>query len=77
MLEIQNKYLLRKWLFKILSEEGVWQELIQNKYLQNKTLAQVQLKPTDPPFWKGLMHVKDEFFSRGSFVVEDGSAVRF
>ena len=53
VLEIKNKCLLSKWLFKILNEEGVWQELIQNKYLKNKTLAQVEAKPTDSPFWKG------------------------
>ena len=66
VLEIKNKCLLSKWLFKLLNEEGVWQELIRNKYLINRTLAQVDEKPTNSPFWKGLMHVK-EFFSRGSF----------
>ena len=39
VLELKNKCLLSKWLFKLLNEEGVWQELIQNKYLRDKTLA--------------------------------------
>jgi hypothetical protein len=60
VLELKNKSLLSKWLFKLLNEEGVWQELLQNKYLQSKTLSQVTAKPTDSPFWKGLMEVKDE-----------------
>jgi hypothetical protein len=29
----------------------------------------MQEKPTDSPFWKGLMWVKNEFFSRGYFKV--------
>jgi hypothetical protein len=37
----------------------------------------VTAKPTDSPFWKGLMGVKDEFFSRGSFWVGNGQQVRF
>jgi hypothetical protein len=31
VLEHKNKCLLIKWLFKIINEEGVWQELFQNK----------------------------------------------
>jgi hypothetical protein len=45
VLELKNKSLLSKWLFKIINEEGVWQELLQNKYLHSKTLSQVEAKP--------------------------------
>jgi hypothetical protein len=76
-LDIKNKCLLSKWFFKLLSEEGVWQELLSNKYLGSKSLLQVQVKPTDSPFWKGIMRVKDDFFRRGSFVVRDGMKTRF
>ena len=69
VLEIKNKCLLSKWLYKILNEEGVWRELLCNKYLNNKNLSQVEAKPTDSPFWKGLMSVKHEFFKRGCFNV--------
>ena len=51
--------------------------MLQNKYLQNKTLSQVTAKPTDSQFWKGLMKVKDDFLSRGKFVVGNGQATRF
>jgi hypothetical protein len=63
VLELKNRCLLSKWLYKLLNEEGVWQELLHNKYLKNKTLSQVTAKPTDSPFWKGLMGGKDDFFS--------------
>jgi hypothetical protein len=39
VLELKNKCLLRKWLFKILIEEGVSQELLRNKYLHSKSLG--------------------------------------
>jgi hypothetical protein len=60
VLELKNKCLLSKWLFKILTEEVMWQQLITNKYLNNQTLAQVEVKHSNSPFWKGLMH-KDDF----------------
>ena len=63
VLEIKNKCLLSKWLHKLLNEEGVWQELLINKYLGDKTLSQVHAKPLDSPFWRGLMKVKEYFFT--------------
>jgi hypothetical protein len=76
VLELKNKCLLSKWLFKLLNEEGVWQELLHNKYLRHKTLSAVQAKPTDSSFWKGLMRVKEEFFNRGFFQIGNGMNTR-
>jgi hypothetical protein len=36
ILDIKNKCLLCKWLFKLLSDEGVWPELLTNKYIRGK-----------------------------------------
>ena len=77
VLEIKNKCLLSKWLFKILTERGVWQELISNKYLKGKSLSQVEAKPTDSPFWMGVMGAKHLFFQRLSSVVGNGLNTRF
>jgi hypothetical protein len=55
----------------------VWQELLQNKYLRQKILSKVKAKPTDSLFWKELMGVKDDFFSRGFFKVGNGVNTRF
>lgn len=72
VLEIKNRCLLSKWLFKLLNEDGVWQELLHNKYLRQKTLSEVQARPSDSAFWKGLMEVKQEFFAREFFKVGNG-----
>jgi hypothetical protein len=72
-LELKNKSLLAKWLDKLINEEGMWQELLHNKYLNSKTLTQVSAKPTDSPFWRGLMNVKEEFLARGSLILVMGS----
>jgi hypothetical protein len=77
VLELKNKCLLSKWLFKLLNEDSVWQELLKNKYIHSKSLSQVVTKTTDSPFWKGLMCVKEEYFSRGNLVVGNGISTRF
>jgi hypothetical protein len=61
-LELKNKYLLSKWPYKLLNKEGVWQELLHNKYLHSKTPSQVSTKPTESPFRKGLINFNDDFF---------------
>lgn len=33
-IENQNQYLLIKWLFKLIDEEGLWQDLLRRKYLK-------------------------------------------
>ena len=76
-LDIQNKCLLSKWLFKLLNEDGMWQELLRNKYIKDKTLGSCVKKPTNSHFWKSLMNVKDVFMDFGSFKVLDGSQTRF
>uniref|UniRef100_A0A452ZPZ5 Reverse transcriptase zinc-binding domain-containing protein n=1 Tax=Aegilops tauschii subsp. strangulata TaxID=200361 RepID=A0A452ZPZ5_AEGTS len=55
-IEVKNKCLLSKWIYRLAVErDGVWIQLLRNKYLNSKTLAQVTAQPSDSPFWKGLM----------------------
>jgi hypothetical protein len=43
VLDIKNRCLLYKWLYKLLLVEGVWHELLTNKYLNGKKLYQIQI----------------------------------
>jgi hypothetical protein len=76
-LDIKNKALLSKWLFQLLTTDGTWQQLLCNKYLGSKPLSQVQWKSGDSTFWAILMKVKNEFLHFGTFLLKDGSHVRF
>jgi hypothetical protein len=72
VLDLKHKCLLSKWLFKLSTKEGMWQEILENKYLKNKKLSQVEAKPIDLPFWKGHMRVKKYLFARAGFNVGVG-----
>jgi hypothetical protein len=54
VLELKNKCLLSKWLFKLLTEEGIWQELIHNKYIKDNTLSKSKETLLTHPSGKGL-----------------------
>ena len=74
-LDLQNKSLLCKWLFRLCNEDGMWQQLIRNKYLKNNTLSQVCKRPGDSQFWSGLMEIKSQFLNLGSFILKNGTQV--
>jgi hypothetical protein len=50
---------------------------LDNKFLNKKTLSQVQAKPIDYSFWKGLMHFSDDIFNGVFLIVRDGKSTRF
>ena len=76
-LKLKNIALLSKWLFKLLTTEGNWQQLLKNKYLGSKPLVQAEWKTGDSHFWRSLMKVKQDFFRFGTFKINNGSQVRF
>ena len=76
-LEVKNRALLGKWLFKLLSEDGIWQTLIRRKYVGEKAVSQVVWKPGDSHFCAGLMATKKYFFPNASFSIKNGSEIRF
>jgi hypothetical protein len=76
-LELQNRCLLSKWLFKLCNKEGMWQDLIKNKYLKNKMLSQVEKKAGDSHFWASLMGFKDRFINLSWFRLNNGTQIRF
>ena len=76
-LEIQNQCLLSEWLFKLINEQGVWQDSLKRKYFNNQSLTQVERKYGDSHFWSDLMKVKYSFLTMGSWIVNNGEQVRF
>jgi hypothetical protein len=75
-LAVKNICLLSKWFYRLLNEDGVWQQL-QNKYFGGKSLTQVQGKPGDSHFRSDLIKVKNDLFKWGSFRLKDGCQIRF
>jgi hypothetical protein len=74
--EIQTRCLLSKWLFKLINEDDIWQNLLRRKYLSNKTLSQAHKQPGDSHFWAGLIKVKGHFLQCGRFKINSGLDTR-
>jgi hypothetical protein len=73
-LEVKNTALLRKWLFKLLTEEGTWKTISLVKKLCLRFFGNLVIRIN---FWAGLMATKKFFFGLGYFSIKDGSEIRF
>jgi hypothetical protein len=40
-LEVKDTAFLVKWLFKLLTEDGIWKTILKQKYIGPKALSQV------------------------------------
>ena len=61
----------------MLTTDGTWQQILRNKYLGTKPLVQVQWKSGDSHFRASLMKAKANFLKFGTFIIKDGSQIRF
>jgi hypothetical protein len=39
--------MLSKWLYELINEQGIWQDLLKRKYMQDKTIGHIKRKPGD------------------------------
>jgi hypothetical protein len=76
-IDVQNKCLLSKWLFNMINEDDMWQQLLRNKYLKRYPSAKLTHRFGDSHFRSGLMKVKDTFLNLGSFILKMGSKLGF
>jgi hypothetical protein len=72
-----NISLLAKWWWKLEQESGLWQEIIQAKYLNNKTIFSVTHKASDSPIWFDMLKVKDTYLQGRGVEIRDGRKTRF
>ncbi|WVZ90234.1 hypothetical protein U9M48_036551 [Paspalum notatum var. saurae] len=75
--ENKKKYRLAKWTILLIAFDGLWQQILRNKYVGSKPLVQVEWKVGDSHFWSCLMKVKLDFLRFGTFIVKDRSQVKF
>ncbi|WVZ57739.1 hypothetical protein U9M48_008086 [Paspalum notatum var. saurae] len=70
-LDVKNTALLSKWLYNLLISDGTWQQILRNKFLKHSEKMETHI------FGACLMKVKHDFLRFGTFLIKNGSQVRF
>jgi hypothetical protein len=76
-LRVMNFCLLCKWLWKLETTDGLWQQMIRAKYLKNKPLSQRVSKPSDSHFWQGVLKTAGTFTRCSRRLVGNGLRTLF
>ena len=70
----QNISLLCKWLWKLETKNGLWQSIVQEKYVKGKPLSAVKIKAGDSPCWKDILKVREYYLAERRIVIHKGES---
>jgi hypothetical protein len=76
-LRCMNISLLTKWLWKLEKEEGLWQTIVNKKYMKGKPLCILRNKQGDSQFWRGLLYCKDKYCDNRKMEIGNGLSTSF
>ena len=72
-----NVCLLSKWWWRLECEDGLWQQLVEAKYLHNKTIHTINHRINDSPIWYDLLKIKDLYLQCRGITIRNGKNTRF
>jgi hypothetical protein len=72
-----NISLLCKWWWALDNEDGLWQEIVRSKYIQNTPISLVQNRMSDSPIWKDLMKIRHIFLRGREYKMGNGKSMSF
>jgi hypothetical protein len=58
-------------------EEGIWQEIVRQKYLKNKWVTQLTQKPSNSPVWNDLVKIKHIYIKGRVMRLGNGKSIDF
>jgi len=72
-----NISLLCKWWWKLEAKNGLWQQIVRQKYLSSDNVGSVKHRLDDSPMWSDLLKVKSIYLKGRSMLVKNGKATSF
>jgi hypothetical protein len=72
-----NVGLLCKWLWRLETESGIWQQIINFKYLKHDSVCTVKHRQSDSAIWYDLLEVRDVYFQGRKMNVGNGRKTLF
>jgi len=72
-----NISLLCKWWWKVENGEGIWQEIIREKYLKKGMICMLTKNPKNSPVWNDLLKVRHIYLKGRTMQVGNGKSTSF
>jgi hypothetical protein len=72
-----NISLLCKWWWMLEKEDGLWQEIVREKYIKQSPICLIKVNSNDHPLWKDLIKIRHFYLKGGEYKVNNGMSVSF
>lgn len=72
-----NVSLLCKWFWKLENESGLWQEIINFKYLKKDSICTVKHRQTDSAIWTDMLKIKGVYLQGRKMILGNGKRTLF
>jgi hypothetical protein len=72
-----NDALMTKWLWNIENSNGLWQKIINEKYIKGKSLIFVRKRQNDSHFCKKVLDLREMFYNHCKMIVGNGKKTSF
>jgi hypothetical protein len=72
-----NISLLCKWWWMLEKEDGLWQEIVREKYIKQSPICLIKVNSNDYPLWKDLIKIRHFYLKGGEYKVNNGMSVSF
>jgi hypothetical protein len=72
-----NISLLCNWWWILENEEGLWQEIVNLKYVKGTPICLVKQKYSDSPVWSDLLKIRHLYLKGREYKVNNGKMMSF
>ena len=72
-----NQSLLCIWWWKLETKEDMWQKVVAEKYMKQKTISCLRYKNTNTPVWNNLLKVRDIYLKERRIRIGDDKSENF
>jgi hypothetical protein len=69
--------LLVKWWWVLDNEEGLWQEIVNLKYVKGSPICSIPKRYNDSLVWNDLLKVRPIYLKGRSFKINNGTFLSF
>ena len=73
----RNISLLCKWWWKLETKSGLWQDLVEKKYLKGNPISMVKHKADDSPIWADLLKIRKVYLRWRVIQTANGKRILF
>jgi hypothetical protein len=76
-LRVINIRLMCKCWWKLKSEKGIWQEIVNNKYIDGNNILNIGSRVGDSHVWSDMLKVRDYYIQGRQIITRSGDKNRF